>query len=74
MPAGGGRLALSVSKAMMAASHLAVGDQADVDISGVGAARTTIAASHWEPLTIHTTRAMPRINRTIPVSANVRAE
>ncbi len=36
MPAGGGRLALSVSKAMMAASHLAVGDEADVEISDVG--------------------------------------
>jgi hypothetical protein len=36
MPAGGGRLALSVSKAMMANSHRAVGDQADVEISGVG--------------------------------------
>ena len=36
MPAGGGRLALSVSKAMMAASHVAVGDQANVEISGVG--------------------------------------
>jgi len=36
MPAGAGRLALSVSKAMMAASHLAVGDEADVEISGVG--------------------------------------
>ena len=36
MPAGNGRLALSVSKAMMAASHLAVGDSADVEISGVG--------------------------------------
>ena len=36
MPAGGGRLALSVSKAMMAASHLAVAAQADVEISGVG--------------------------------------
>ena len=36
MPAGNGRLALSVSKAMMAASHLAVGDDADVEISGVG--------------------------------------
>lgn len=36
MPAGGGRLALSVSKAIMAASHLAVGDEADVEISGVG--------------------------------------
>ena len=36
MPAGSGRLALSVSKAMMAASHLAVGDEADVEISGVG--------------------------------------
>jgi hypothetical protein len=36
MPAGGARLALSVSKAMMAASHLVVGDDADVEISGVG--------------------------------------
>lgn len=36
MPAGHGRLALSVSKAMMAASNLAVGDQADIEISGVG--------------------------------------
>jgi hypothetical protein len=36
MPAGGGRLALSVSKAMMAASHVAVGDEAEVEISGVG--------------------------------------
>ncbi len=36
MPAGQGRLALSVSKAMMAASHLAVGDRADVEISGLG--------------------------------------
>lgn len=30
MPAGNGRLALSVSKAMMTAAHLAVGDEADV--------------------------------------------
>ena len=36
MPAGDGRLALSVSKAMMAASHLVVGDEADVEVSGVG--------------------------------------
>ena len=36
MPSGNGRLALSVSKAMMAASRLAVGDQADVVISRVG--------------------------------------
>ena len=36
MPAGNGRLALNVSKATMAASHLAVGDDADVEISGVG--------------------------------------
>lgn len=38
MPAGNGRLALSVSKAMMAAAHLAVGDQVEVEISGVGRA------------------------------------
>lgn len=36
MPAGNGRLALSVSKAMMAASHVTVGDEADVEISEVG--------------------------------------
>ena len=36
MPAGNGRLALSVSKAMMAASELTIGDDADVEISGVG--------------------------------------
>ena len=36
MPAGNGHLALSVSKAMMAASHLAVSDDADVEISGTG--------------------------------------
>jgi Domain of unknown function (DUF1905) len=34
MPAGNGRLALSVSKAMMAAAHLAIGDDAHVEISG----------------------------------------
>jgi hypothetical protein len=36
MPAGGGRLALSVSKAMLASAGLAVGDTAEVSISGVG--------------------------------------
>jgi hypothetical protein len=36
MPAGGGRLALSVSKAMLKAAGLAVGDPAEVEISGVG--------------------------------------
>ncbi len=36
MPAGNGRLALSVSKAMMAASHVAVGDEAEVEINGIG--------------------------------------
>ena len=36
MPAGNGRLALSVSKAMMVASHLHVGDDADVEINGIG--------------------------------------
>ena len=36
MPAGGGRLALSVSKAMMAAAGLSVGDVAEVEITGVG--------------------------------------
>jgi hypothetical protein len=36
MPAGGGRLALSVSKAMMAEAGLAVGDVAEVEITRVG--------------------------------------
>ena len=36
MPAGNGRLALSVTKTMMAAAHLAVGSDADVEISGIG--------------------------------------
>jgi hypothetical protein len=36
MPAGGGRLALSVSKAMMAAAGVAVGDVAEFEITAVG--------------------------------------
>lgn len=36
MPAGGGRLALSVSKAMMGAAGAAIGESADVEITGVG--------------------------------------
>ena len=36
MPAGGGRLALSVSKAMMGAAGVAIGESADVTITGVG--------------------------------------
>ena len=36
MPAGGGRLALSVSKAMMAAAKLDVGDTAAFEIASVG--------------------------------------
>lgn len=36
MPAGGGRLALSVSKAMMAAAGVSIGDEVDVEISGTG--------------------------------------
>lgn len=36
MPAGGGRLALSVSKAMMRSASLRVGDQADIEIRSVG--------------------------------------
>jgi hypothetical protein len=36
MPAGGGRLALSVSKAMMKAGRLDVGDEADFEITAVG--------------------------------------
>jgi hypothetical protein len=36
MPAGGGRLALSVSKAMMTAAGVGVGDEAEVEIAAVG--------------------------------------
>lgn len=36
MPAGGGRLALSVSKAMMAAAGAGIGTTADIVITGVG--------------------------------------
>ena len=36
MPAGGGRLALSVSKAMMAAAGVAVGETVEFEISAVG--------------------------------------
>ena len=36
MPAGGGRLALSVSKAMLGAANVGIGDSADVAITGVG--------------------------------------
>lgn len=36
MPAGGGRLALSISKAMMTAAGLGVGDEARIEITAVG--------------------------------------
>jgi len=36
MPAGGGRLALSVSKAMMKDAGVGIGDDVDVEITGVG--------------------------------------
>ena len=36
MPAGGGRLALSVSKAMMASARIAIGDAVDIEITSVG--------------------------------------
>ena len=36
MPAGGGRLAVSVSTAMMTAAGIGVGDEAEVEITGVG--------------------------------------
>jgi hypothetical protein len=36
MPAGGGRLALSVSRAMMSAAGVSVGDAAEFEITGVG--------------------------------------
>ena len=37
MPAGGGRLALSVSKAMMQSADVGVGDEAEFTITRVGA-------------------------------------
>jgi Domain of unknown function (DUF1905) len=36
MPAGGGRLALSVNKAMMKAANVGIGDTAEVEITSVG--------------------------------------
>ncbi len=36
MPAGGGRLALSVSKAMMTSAGVAVGESSEFSITGVG--------------------------------------
>jgi hypothetical protein len=36
MPAGGGRLALSVSKAMMSAAKVGIGDEAEFEITSVG--------------------------------------
>lgn len=36
MPAGGGRLALSVNKAMMSSARVRVGDQTDIEIHTVG--------------------------------------
>jgi len=36
MPAGGGRLALSVSKEMMTAAKAGIGDEAEIEITSVG--------------------------------------
>lgn len=36
MPAGGGRLTLSVSKAMLSGAGLGIGELAEVHITGVG--------------------------------------
>jgi hypothetical protein len=36
MPAGGGRLALSVSKAMMTAATVGIGDEVEIEIVSVG--------------------------------------
>ena len=36
MPAGGGRLALSVSNAMMTAAKVGIGDEAEIEITSVG--------------------------------------
>jgi hypothetical protein len=38
MPAGGGRLALSVNKAMMKSAGVAVGDETEFEITSVGTA------------------------------------
>jgi hypothetical protein len=38
MPAGGGRVALSVSKAMMSAARAAIGDEVAVEITAIGRA------------------------------------
>jgi hypothetical protein len=36
MPAGGGRLALSVSKAMQQAANVGIGDAIEVEITAIG--------------------------------------
>jgi hypothetical protein len=36
MPAGGGRLALSVSKAMMGTAGVGIGESADIEITSIG--------------------------------------
>ena len=36
MPTGGGRLALSVSKAMMTAATVGIGDEAEIEFTAVG--------------------------------------
>jgi hypothetical protein len=36
MPAGGGRLALSVSRAMLTAAGIGIGDDAEIEITSVG--------------------------------------
>ena len=36
MPAGGGRLALSVNKAMMKAGNVGIGEEAEIEIRSVG--------------------------------------
>ena len=41
MPAGGGRLALSVSKAMMQGAKVGVGDEAVFEITSIGREETT---------------------------------
>lgn len=36
MPGGGGRLALSVSRAMMTAAKASIGDEAEIEITSIG--------------------------------------
>ena len=53
MPAGGGRLALSVSKAMMTAAHASIGDEVDIDVAVIGALEAAVEALLTETEAAH---------------------